>query len=132
MVGNPADAPLLAPAIERIARRFGKAPRAVTADRGYGEAKVDADLAAFGVKTVAIPRKGKPGAARRAADAKAARRPALRSRQRAPWTATCTPKPTSFTVLGSCGYRDPGVPLTDQIGRGGEPGGGPAFSGRST
>ena len=39
-IGNPADAPQLAPAIERIARRTGYAPRAVTADRGYGEAGV--------------------------------------------------------------------------------------------
>ena len=36
-IGNPADAPQLAPAIERIKRRTGRAPRAVTADRGYGE-----------------------------------------------------------------------------------------------
>ena len=43
---------------------FGRAPGAVTADRGYGEAKVDADLVALGVKRVAIPRRGKPGAAR--------------------------------------------------------------------
>ena len=33
-IGNPPDAPQLAPAIERIARRTGRAPRAVTADRG--------------------------------------------------------------------------------------------------
>jgi transposase, IS5 family len=38
-VGNPPDGPMLAPAISRIKTRFGKAPRAVTADRGYGEAK---------------------------------------------------------------------------------------------
>jgi transposase, IS5 family len=68
MIGNPADAPLLAPAIERIAGRFGKPPRAVTADRGYGEAKVDTDLEALGVTKVAIPRKGKPGATRRAVE----------------------------------------------------------------
>ena len=37
-VGNPPDAPMLDPAIERITRRTGRAPRAVTADRGYGEA----------------------------------------------------------------------------------------------
>ena len=42
--GNPADAPLLAPAIARVAALFGKPPGAVTADRGYGEATVDADL----------------------------------------------------------------------------------------
>ena len=32
--GNPADAPQLAPAIERIKARTGRAPRTVTADRG--------------------------------------------------------------------------------------------------
>lgn len=62
--GNPADAPMLVPAIERIKARFGRAPKAVTADRGYGEAKVDAELKGLGVKVVAIPRKGRPGAAR--------------------------------------------------------------------
>jgi transposase, IS5 family len=35
-IGNPADAPMLVPAIERVTRRVGRAPRAVTADRGYG------------------------------------------------------------------------------------------------
>jgi IS5 family transposase len=64
-VGNPPDAPQLAPAIERITHRAGRAPRAVTADRGYGEARVERDLHDLGVRTVAIPRKGKPGAARR-------------------------------------------------------------------
>ena len=34
-VGNPADAPQLAPAIARISTRTGSIPRAVTADRGY-------------------------------------------------------------------------------------------------
>lgn len=62
--GNPADAPQLAPAVDRIARRTGRAPRAVTADRGYGEHKVDEALRDLGVRTVAIPRKGKPGKAR--------------------------------------------------------------------
>ena len=68
MVGNPPDAPLLAPAVRRIKAFVGRAPNAVTADRGYGEASVDAELAALGVKTVAIPRKGKPSAARREAE----------------------------------------------------------------
>jgi transposase, IS5 family len=63
-IGNPPDAPLLAPAIGRVIQRFGRAPRAVTADRGYGEAAVEADLGAAGVGFVAIPRKGRPGAAR--------------------------------------------------------------------
>jgi IS5 family transposase len=64
VTGNPPDAPMLAPAIGRIRRRFGKAPRAVTADRGYGEARVDAELETIGVTKVVIPRKGRPGAAR--------------------------------------------------------------------
>ena len=66
--GNPADAPQLAPAIQRITNRVGKPPRAVTADRGYGEAQVEAELRELGVRTVAIPRKGQPGAARRATE----------------------------------------------------------------
>ena len=36
-VGNPADGPLLVPAIKRIAKRFGLVPAAVTSDRGYGD-----------------------------------------------------------------------------------------------
>jgi transposase, IS5 family len=64
--GNPADAPRLAPANQRISRRTGQTPRAVAADRGYGEAGVETDLHDAGVTTVAIPRKGKPAAARQA------------------------------------------------------------------
>src|ERR1700692_4196402 len=63
-VGNPADAPQLAPAIHRIKARPGRVPRTVTADRGYGEAVVDQALTELGVRTVVIPRKGRPGAAR--------------------------------------------------------------------
>jgi IS5 family transposase len=58
----------LAPAIGRITKRGGRAPAAVTADRGSGEACVEAELRGLGVKTVAIPRKGQPGAARRATE----------------------------------------------------------------
>ena len=65
-VGNPPDAPLLVPAIARVAARFGRVPRAVTADRGYGEAAVDRALDDLGVQRVVIPRKGRPGAARQA------------------------------------------------------------------
>jgi len=67
-VGNPADAPLLAPAVKRIAARAGRVPRSVTADRGYGEAAVDQELQALGVERVAIPRKGQPGRARQATE----------------------------------------------------------------
>jgi IS5 family transposase len=62
--GNPADAPQLAPAIQRIKARTGRSPRTVTADRGYGEAATDQALTELGVRTVVIPRKGRPGAAR--------------------------------------------------------------------
>ena len=63
--GNPADAPRLAPSVERVIKRTGRKPRTVTADRGYGEAAVDEDLHDLGVRNVVIPRKGRPGAARR-------------------------------------------------------------------
>jgi transposase, IS5 family len=64
VIGNPVDAPQLAPAIERITRRTGRPPRTVTADRGYGYASVEDDLHQLGVHSVAIPRATKPGAAR--------------------------------------------------------------------
>jgi IS5 family transposase len=69
-VGNPADGPLLAPAVGRVKERTGKAPREVTADRGYGEAKVDDDLTTLGVKFVAIIRKGRQTLARQAVERK--------------------------------------------------------------
>jgi len=70
--GNPADAPQLAPAVHRVIQRTGKTPRTVTADRGYGEKAVDDDLHEMGVRTVVIPRKGKPGKERQAAEHKPA------------------------------------------------------------
>jgi IS5 family transposase len=48
MVGNPPDAPLLAPAVRRVIARTGNVPRAVTADRGYGEARFDRQRASAG------------------------------------------------------------------------------------
>jgi IS5 family transposase len=63
--GNPPDAPMLAPAIERVARRAGRVPEAVTADRGYGEQTVEDDLHEIGVHHVVLPREGKPNADRR-------------------------------------------------------------------
>ena len=72
--GNPADGPQLAPAIGRVIKRTGGKPRTVTADRGYGEQSIEDDLRALGVRHVAIPRKGRPGKARQAAE----RRPAFR------------------------------------------------------
>jgi transposase, IS5 family len=64
-IGNPADAPQLVPAIARITERAGRAPTAVTADRGYGYASVEAELHELGVRHIAIPRASKPNAARR-------------------------------------------------------------------
>jgi len=66
--GNPPDAPQLAPAITRIARRAGRMPRSVTADRGYGDPATDRDLEALGVRTIAIPRRAKISPARRAVE----------------------------------------------------------------
>ncbi len=67
-LGNPPDGPLLAPAIDRIKNLVGRAPREVTADRGYGAPGVDAALTAAGVGFVAIVRKGRQGGARRAVE----------------------------------------------------------------
>jgi IS5 family transposase len=64
-LGNPPDAPMLVPAIQRVTRRAGKTPRAVTADRGYGERAIEDTLASLGVRTIALPTKGKPTAVRR-------------------------------------------------------------------
>lgn len=46
----------------------------MTADRGYGEKRVEDDLHWLGVRTVVNPRKGKPGKARQATE----HRPAFR------------------------------------------------------
>jgi IS5 family transposase len=72
--GNPADGPQLAPAVQRVIKRAGKAPRTVTADRSYGEKAIEDDVYGLVVRHVLIPRKGKPGKARQAAE----RRPAFR------------------------------------------------------
>ena len=66
--GNPPDAPQLAPAITRIARRCGRVPRSVTADRGYGDPATDRELEQLGVRTIAIPRRAKISPARRAVE----------------------------------------------------------------
>ena len=73
-VGNPPDAPQLAPAVKRVTKRTRRTPGTVTADRGYGEKRVEDDLHDLGVRTVVIPRKGKPSQARRAEE----HRPAFR------------------------------------------------------
>jgi IS5 family transposase len=62
--GAAPDGPQLAPAVDRVRRRAGRVPRAVTADRGYGQPAYERDLHELGVPTVAIPRQGKISAAR--------------------------------------------------------------------
>ncbi len=78
--GNPPDAPMLEPAIQRIKRRTGRAPRAVTADRGYGERGVEDDVRAAGARYVVLPTKGKPTAARRQVENRRAFRQMVRWR----------------------------------------------------
>jgi transposase, IS5 family len=63
--GAVPDGQQLVPAIKRITRRAGQVPRAVTADRGYGQASVERDLHELGVRTVAIPRRARPSPARK-------------------------------------------------------------------
>jgi IS5 family transposase len=63
---TPADAPRMEPAIKRVARRTGRKPRTVAADRGYGEAGVDDALHNLGVRDVVLPRKGRLTKARQA------------------------------------------------------------------
>jgi transposase, IS5 family len=55
--GNPRDAPQPARAVQRVAKTpAGRSSRAVTADRGYGEAKTYRELTHLGVNNVVIPR----------------------------------------------------------------------------
>jgi transposase, IS5 family len=63
--GAAPDGPQLAPAMERIRRRAGRVPRAVTADRGYGQPPVERELQALGIRTIAIPRQAKISPARK-------------------------------------------------------------------
>jgi IS5 family transposase len=65
-IGNPSDTGLLRPAIERVVAQFAAAPSLVTADRGYWDSTIEADLTKTGVTSVVIPRTGKPSKARAA------------------------------------------------------------------
>ena len=64
--GAAPDGPQLVPAMNRIRRRTGRMPGAVTADRGYGQPAFERELHAQGVRTVAIPRQGNISPARKA------------------------------------------------------------------
>ena len=69
-VGNPPDAPMLVPAVERVTHRAKRVPTAVTADRGYGETSVREQLSGLGVRIVVLPIKGKPSASRRVVESR--------------------------------------------------------------
>jgi hypothetical protein len=60
-LGKPPDAPLLAPAIARIQALFDRVVRAVTADRGYGEAKIEQELRDLGGHDRGDPPQGQAG-----------------------------------------------------------------------
>jgi IS5 family transposase len=62
--GNPVDHQLLAPVIEAYTTETGRAPAAVAADRGFGVEPVERMLKDKGVRTVAVPCKGKSSAER--------------------------------------------------------------------
>ncbi len=62
--GRPGG-PQLVPAVKPVARRTGRVPRAVTADRGHGQPAAERDVHDLGVRTVAIPRQATTSAARK-------------------------------------------------------------------
>jgi transposase, IS5 family len=66
--GAVPDGPQLVPAITRIARRAGRVPPAVTADRGYGQPAVEQGLRDLGVQAVAIPRQAATSPSRKAVE----------------------------------------------------------------
>jgi IS5 family transposase len=57
--GNPADVAALGPALDRHQAQFGRAPAIVAADRGYYSAANERDCEQRGIKTMAIPKRGK-------------------------------------------------------------------------
>src|SRR5262249_57071758 len=78
-LGAAPDGPPLAPAVDRVSRRAGRPPAAVTADRGYGQPSVERDLHELGVRTVAIPRQATTSAARKATHHNPTSHPPLQS-----------------------------------------------------
>jgi transposase, IS5 family len=62
--GNPADAPQLVPAVQRVAEVTGRVAATVVGDRGFGTAANDRALAELGVTRIGLQRKGTLSAAR--------------------------------------------------------------------
>jgi len=62
--GNPADTSALLPAVRQSAALFGRAPRMVTADRGYFSARNEKQAEELGVDQVAVPARGRLSTAR--------------------------------------------------------------------
>jgi IS5 family transposase len=65
LVGAPPDAPEVRPSLARHHRQFGRAPDLLTGDRGCSTASVRREVAALGVRRVALPHTGPPNAATR-------------------------------------------------------------------
>jgi transposase, IS5 family len=63
--GAPPDAPEVGPTLARHRRQFGRAPDLLTGDRACSTAAVRRDVAALGVRRVALPHTGPPSAAGR-------------------------------------------------------------------
>jgi len=66
LAGAPPDAPEVAPSLARHQRQFGCVPDLLTGDRGCSTATVRREVAAAGVRRVALPHTGRPSAASRA------------------------------------------------------------------
>jgi len=63
--GNPSDESLLSGALDRHKEIFGRAPRDIATDRGFGSADNEGLHQEAGVKRISLPRKGKLIAQRR-------------------------------------------------------------------
>lgn len=59
--GNPADAPQLAPSVERVTALIGRVTGTAVADRGSGTAANNRALIELGVQQVGLQRNGTPG-----------------------------------------------------------------------
>ncbi len=66
LAGAPPDAREVAPSVARHQRQFGRVPDLLTGDRGCSTAPVRREVAAAGVRRVALPHTGRPSAASRA------------------------------------------------------------------